>query len=305
MTLTTLAMLLLAADGGTLEWAPVEITATPQAFMPDGGAKLTEKITFHGALELTSTAKNFGGLSGLRFWNGKFYAVSDKRGGLFRFNVVEDAKGTLTGIAPGAEGVIVDIGDAEAIEFANGALWVSNEDSTTISSFPLVGDQISAAATRNPIPTEGWALEHNKGFEAVASSKECALMFSELSGMGFIGKPDAMTGAAPNLSALGWPPEFSPTDVTWAVPGKLAYAVLRKFDGKAYGGIARLTMPGCGPKNFKLDVLTTWGEPLLVDNYEALAVVHGAKEDTLYVLSDDNFKTKGPQHTFLLKFTVK
>lgn len=298
----SLILLLLAADGAGLEWKPIEVTSTPVALMPDGGTKL-DALTFKGAVELVSTTDTFGGLSGLRLWNGKLYAVSDKRGTLFRFNATHDAKGNLTGVT-GAEAVTIDIGDAEALEFANGAMWISNEDSTTISSFPIVKEQIGANATRSAMPTEGWNLGRNKGFEAMAVSKDCVLLFSELSGMGFIGKPGAMTTAAPNLSALAWPAEFSPTDVTWVTPGKLAYAVLRKFDGKAYGGIARLTMKDCSPKDFKLEVLTTWGEPVLVDNYEALTVIPGAKADTLFVLSDDNFKSKGPQRTLLLEFTL-
>ncbi|MBL8914397.1 MAG: esterase-like activity of phytase family protein [Archangium sp.] len=301
---TLVIALLLAADVGTasVEWKSIEVTSTPVGLLPDGGVKL-DALAFKGAVELTSTAETFGGLSGLRMWNGKLYAVADKRGTLFRFAPTHDAKGNLTGVS-GAEATSLDIGDAEALEFANGAMWVSNEDSTTISSFAVTKDQISSSATRAAMPTEGWNLARNKGFEAIAISKDCALMFSELSGMGFIGKPDAIFTAPPNLSALAWPPDFSPTDVHWVTPGKSALVVLRKFDGKAYGGIARVTMSGCSPKDFKLQVLTTWGEPVLVDNYEALVVVPGAKTDTLFVLSDDNFKSKGPQHTYLLEFSL-
>lgn len=301
----SLLLVLLAAPAGSLEWKPVEVTATPVALMPDGGVTLGP-LTFKGAVELTSSSDTLGGLSGLRWWNGKLYGVSDKRGTLFRFTPTHDARGTLTAVT-GTQAVTLDLGDAEALEFANGAMWVSNEDSTTLSSFPIANDLISATGTRSAMPTDGWNLGRNKGFEAMALASDCALVFSELNGLGFIGKPDALATAAPNLIALPWPVGFSPTDVTWVTPGKLAYAVLRRFDpqeGRAYGGLARLSMGDCSEKGFRLEVLTTWTAPVLVDNFEGLAVSSGAKLDTLFLVSDDNFKSKGPQRTLLLEFTT-
>lgn len=305
--MTTLILLLLSADGGvtqpTLQWSPVQLTAAPQALMQDGGVKLGDKVTFRGAIELTSNAATFGGLSGLRLWNGKFYAVSDKRGTLFRFSPKFDAKGTLVGVEPTAEAATIDVGDAEALEFTDDEMWVSNEDSMSLSGFRLLGDQIGAIANRSALPTEGWGLGRNKGFEALAAKKDCALIFSEAASNGFVGNPKAL--AAPNLTSLAWPEGFSPTDVAWAEPGKIAYVVLRKFDGNAYGGLARVTTSDCSAKGFKIEVLAQWGWPLLTDNSEAIDVALSKEGTALFVLSDDNFKSKGPQRTLLYKFTVR
>jgi hypothetical protein len=302
----TLILLLLAADGGaTLQWSPVQLTASPQAMMPDGGVKLSDEVTFRGAIELTSSAETFGGLSGLRLWKGSLYAVSDKRGTLFRFKPKLDAKGTLVGVENGAEAASIDVGDAEALELTEDELWVSNEDSLSLSRFRLQGDRIGATATRSALPTEGWGLGRNKGFEAMAAKKDCALIFAEAAGNGFVGKPQALATAAPNLTALSWPEGFSPTDVAWAEPGKLAYVVLRKFDGNAYGGLARVTLKDCSPKDFKIEVLAQWGWPLLTDNSEAIDVAVSKEGTALFVLSDDNFKSKGPQRTLLYKFSLR
>ncbi len=307
--MTTLILLLLAADGGvmqpTLNWSPAQLTAVPQAMMADGGVKLSDKVTFSGAIELISNVDTFGGLSGLRIWNGKFYAVSDKRGTLFRFTPKFDAKGTLVGVEPAGEAAHVEVGDAEALEFTEDEMWVSNEDSMSLSRFRLLGDQIGAIANRSALPTEGWGLGRNKGFEAVAAKKNCALIFAEAAGTGFVGKPQDLATAAPNLTDLAWPSGFSPTDVTWAEPGKRAYVVLRKFDGNAYGGLARVTMSDCSAKDFKIEILAQWAWPMLTDNSEAIDLQVGPKDTTLFVLSDDNFKSKGPQHTLLYKFIVR
>lgn len=304
----SLALLVLAADGGftqpVLNWSPVVITATPQSMMFDGGVKLSPKVTFRGAVELTSTVDTFGGLSGLRFWNGQLYAVSDKRGTLFRFTPTFDAKGTLVGVS-GGEAAKADIGDAEALEFTEDAMLVSNEDSTTLSRFRLLGEQIGSIGERSPMPTERWGLTRNKGFEALAVTKECALAFSELAGTGFVGPPGKLATAAPNLTAIAWPTDFSPTDAEWLVPGKIAYVALRKFDGLPYAGLARVTMSDCSAKDFSVEVLAQWGLPLLVDNTEALTIGLGQEGVALYLASDDNFRARGPQRTLLYKFVVK
>jgi hypothetical protein len=304
----SLIVVVLAADAGTsqpvLNWSPVSISSTPQPLMADGGVKLSAKVTFRGAVELTSSADTFGGLSGLRFWNGVLYAVSDKRGTLFRFTPTFDAKGTLVGVS-GGEATHLDIGDAEALEFTDDAMLVSNEDSTTLSRFRLLGEQIGSIGERSPMPTEGWGLGRNKGFEALAVSKDCALAFSELAGTGFVGPPAALSTAAPNLTSVAWPTDFSPTDAVWLEPGKVAYVALRKFDGLAYAGLARVTMRECSVQDFSVEVLAQWGLPLLVDNSEALTVGLGKEGVALYLASDDNFRSKGPQRTVLYKFVVK
>jgi hypothetical protein len=82
-------------------------------------------------------------------------------------------------------------------------------------------------------------------------------------------------------------------------------AVLRKFDGNAYAGLARITMSDCSAKDFKIEVLAQWGWPLLTDNSEAIDVRLGREGTELFVLSDDNFKSKGPQRTLLYKFIVR
>ncbi len=304
----SLLVLVLAADGGvtqpTLSWSRVPITATPQPLMFDGGVKLSAKVTFRGAVELTSTADTFGGLSGLRFWNGLLYAVSDKRGTLFRFVPTFDAKGTLVGVS-GGEAAHLDIGDAEALEFTDDAMLISNEDSTTLSRFRLLGEQIGSIGERSPMPTEGWGLSRNKGFEALAVTKDCALAFSELAGTGFVGPPSALSTAAPNLTSIAWPTDFSPTDAVWLEPGKVAYVALRKFDGLPYAGLARVSMSGCSAKDFSVEVLAQWGLPLLVDNSEALTLGIGREGVALYLASDDNFRSRGPQRTLLYKFVLK
>lgn len=303
-----LVLMVLAADGGptqpVLNWSPVELAATPEQLMFDGGVKLSPKVTFRGAVRLTSTVDTFGGLSGLRFWNGQLYAVSDKRGTLFRFTPTFDAKGSLIGVS-GGEAAKADVGDAEALEFTDDAMLVSNEDTTTLSRFRLLGEQIGSIGERSPMPTEGWGLSRNKGFEALAVTKECALAFSELAGTGFVGPPAALATAAPNLTQLAWPADFSPTDAAWLEPGKVAYVALRKFDGLPYAGLARVTMSDCSEKDFRVEVLAQWGLPLLVDNSEALALGLGKEGVALFLASDDNFRSRGPQRTLLYKFIVK
>ena len=111
---------------------------------------------------------------------------------------------------------------------------------------------------------------------------------------------------APNLTQLPWPADFSPTDAVWS-PRKssVAFVLLRKFkDQKVSAALGRLTVRGCAAKDLSFELLAEWAAPVLVDNMEGLAVVKASKGLELYLVSDDNFRTHGPQRTLLFKFAL-
>jgi hypothetical protein len=274
-----------------------DIQAVPRALAPDAGPRpALGETEVLGIVQLTSSDRRFGGLSGLSFDGDRLVAISDV-GRWVSFRLDVDDEGRPMGVGQleigelgGLDGSKRD-GDSEEITWTPEGWVVSFERRHRLMLYP---DGLSGKPTRLAAP-QGYARQPgNGGVEAVARLHDGRLLLlseeggnDDGTGRAWLGRPGVWeplsyhreglfhpTGAAvlPNGDVLVTERRF-----TWM--GGVALRLVR-LDAAAIRSGAVLE----GHELFRLE------PPLLVDNYEGIALRRRADGRVVaYIIADDNF----------------
>lgn len=311
---------------------PIEITARRIRSFDRSGTKEERfaNLVFRGGLVLTSSAKPFGGLSGIAIEadGHRFMAVSDEGNWLSGDIVYEGTapaaiKNAHMGPYLAIAGRTLDRkrdNDAEAISLADGnlsrgAVLIGFERNHRIGRFPVIDGILMAPTAYLKLPPEARRMRSNKGFEAVAVMqggpyKGSPVAFSER----FPDNPEQHTGwiwlkGEPQRLALQDIDGFDVTDAASLADGSLL-VLERRFRWSEWTQGVRMRLRRIAASELKPG-LVMHGEKLLeadlskeIDNMEGLAVHRSqAGETVLTIISDDNFNSF-LQRTLLLQFTL-
>jgi hypothetical protein len=316
----------LAAQSPRVAVAPVriEIRAQPLAGFDarDASRHQFGALQFRGGLELTSSSREFGGISAIRVAadGNRFLAVTDKGRWLRGRILYREAKPVGLAdveMAPvlGPDGRPITARgwyDTEAIAEDGNIIYLGVERVHQILRFDYGKDGLMARGQPIAVPPAMKKLPSNKGIEGLVAVPRGAplggslLAFSE-QGLDGAGNLFAFIigGPSPGAFAVRRSGDFDITDATLLPPGDLL-VLERKFS--YLSGVAirirRIPLAGVqpgalvdGPAVLEADM------GYQIDNMEGLAVHRTAAGETVLTLvSDDNFSPI--QRTVLLQFTL-
>ncbi|MCR9179727.1 MAG: peptidylprolyl isomerase [Erythrobacteraceae bacterium] len=279
-------------------------------------------LIFRGGVEIAPDKANIGGISGLDWWDGQLYAVADD--GRWLVLTPEDVQGRLVDVSLVRIGNLLDekgnkLGgkarsDAEAITRQPTGEWlVAFEQDHRIWQYAALGGPATDTGAREDL---GAAVElmrtakPNGGLETLAVGENTLIACGEWAGTE---RPNcvhaSMGGVFPfNLPAPEGIAEFGgvPTDAA-CKPDDTCYVLFRSYTPGVGNHAAIVALPLDGEPQ----TLAILAPPLLLDNFEGLAVREEAGRTFLYLVSDDNFRNcdggqrAGCQRTLLMKFEVK
>jgi len=271
-------------------------------------------LTLMSAFQLDSKDKRFGGLSGLSFGpDGKLYAVSD-RGYWLSAKIVTDSGGVLTGLAesriarmltPAKTPVSGSLADAEALAVTpNGSFLVAFEGRHRIWRYDPPPHTLESAPTPILVPAELSRAPSNGGIEGLTSLPDGRLLAltEEFSNPDGSFKGWLIDGS--QFAELSYLPSkgFRVTDCAALkngdvlvlerryVPFGILSARLTIVDGKTIQPGGKLS----GREVLRIE------QPLVVENFEGLAVQQTSTGTMIYLVSDDNYSPF--QQTLLLQF---
>ena len=273
-------------------------------------------LTLMGAYQLNSKDKRFGGLSGLSIGaDGKLYAVSD-RGYWISARIIPNGEGEIADLAdwqiapmltPARARVTGSLADAEALGRAqDGSFFVAFEGRHRIWRYDAPPRTLESTPIPIAVPTDLLRAPSNGGLEGLTALPN--------------GRMLALTEefANPDGSFKGWLLDgnrfgelsYSPakgfhvTDCAALDNGDVLVLERRYIPFGVMSG--RLTMvegktvkPGAklsGKELLRIE------HPLVVENFEGLAVQQTAKGTMIYLVSDDNYNPF--QETLLLQFLL-
>jgi hypothetical protein len=293
----------------------IAVTATAVPLNPNDLQQMqVDSLQFVAGFELTSTAPEWGGYSGMVMSdNGSTLVAISDIGRWLRLELTHDAGGKLTGIgAARTEPLLNEAGqpvagkewsDAEGITAVpDGGFIVSFERNHRLWRFAAVDGVPSGAAVAVTAPAEITALPENSGIEALLADGRGELtLLAE-------GGTDSGASRGWRQQGAEWQPlriersdGFEPTDL--AAAGGAELALLERRYTEQDGPAARISlltadMPDGPHTAYTLAVLRL---PLSVDNFECIAVrPNPAGGRDVYLLSDNN---QNPlQRTLLLQF---
>lgn len=272
-------------------------------------------LRFRGGLDLRSSDRRFGGLSGLDVSpdGRQLIAVSD-RGAWFSGRLTYDDDGRLSGIGDtvmqpliGKDGAPLNgraSTDSESIARLNdGSLIVGFEQRHRLNRFAARG----ARAQPFGAPASLTASPKNGGVEAMTRlwGNELLVLSERLEATPGIAAGWIGTGSRWRPVGLRKTGRFRPVGAATRDDGTV-FLLERRFT--TIGGIAaRISMVPAGkiaPRGiFQGTELAELSAPLVADNFEGIAVRRGGPDETLiYVISDDNFHSL--QRTLLLMFSL-
>ncbi len=279
-------------------------------------------LEFRGGLQLTSSDKQFGGISAIHVAGdgGAFIALSDK-GQWLRGRIVYQA-GRPAGIANaemapilGADGFPLAARgwfDTESIAADGGTLYVGIERVNEIVRFDYGRDGLLARGQRIALPPEIKTLPYNRGLEALVFVPRGSPLAGTLIAISERGLDSAgnirgflIGGPRPGDFTIKRSGDYDISDAALLPGGDLL--VLERHYSIARGVAMRLrriaqnsVRPGMlldGPVLVEADL------GFQIDNMEGLAVHRTAQgEVVLTLVSDDNFSAI--QRTILLQFTL-
>ncbi len=276
------------------------------------------ELTLLSSFVFDANDKRFGGLSGIALdpSGDMLFAVSD-RGYGFSAHLSHDQTGRLTGVGPWTmlplktpEGQQVRrrMIDAEAVVHERDGAWlVAFENRHRIWRYPPSAAAFAALPHPVPIPGELVRAPRNGGLEAMTRLPDGRLLllteeFRNADGSlkGWL-LSEAETAQISYLASDG----FAPTDVGVLPDGDVL--VLERRFRPASGVAIRLRripydqlLPGAHLSGRELMSLKM---PLVIDNFEGLAVRTSPQGETLlYLISDDNFNFF--QQTLFLQFRL-
>ncbi|MEM7462215.1 MAG: esterase-like activity of phytase family protein [Pseudomonadota bacterium] len=278
------------------------------------------RLKFIGGLELTSDNRQFGGISGFRFFpdRSNFIAVTDKGytiNGAFKRDVagaLDDV--LLADIAPlpDPDGNLFTKkrdSDAEALELAGNNALVAFENNDRINSYVLANGRISGDPDSVFPKVKLLRLANNKGLEALARSppnrKDFEFIAITEESLNAEGNHRAFLLSGDDIAELSIARinEFGVTDADFLPNGDLI--ILERFHSTFSGTEIRLRqiagetiMPGAVLYG---DIILEADTNFRIDNFESLDITIDENSDTfLTLVSDDNFSVL--QNTLILEF---
>lgn len=288
----------------------------------DPALKIFGALEFRGGLELTSSYKEFGGLSAIRLSadGTRFLAASDKarwfRGRiLYRNGAPQSLVDVETAYMLGADGRPLEWRgwyDTESIAEDGGTIYVGIERVHRIVRFDYGKDGLLARGQPIAVPVEFKSLPRNKGIECLAIPAKGQPLAGTLIAISERGLDDAgnilgflIGGAAPGKFTVKRLDGFDVSDCAVS-PGAELFVLERRASwtrGLATR-IRRISLskikPGAavdGPILMEADL------GFNIDNMEGLSVHRGPSgEIVLTLVSDDNFSAL--QRTVLLQFVT-
>lgn len=307
---------------GTLQQTlaePLTVHSTPVALNPyDATHRNVGALTYMGGVELKSSHRAFGGLSGLTVSadGHRILAVSD-RGHWLRARLDLDDAGRLTGLSDTAIFPMRDrdnlplrghLADAEAlVQEAGGRVLVAFERVHRLWRYSLLEGLEDAKPHDYPAPPDLRQAPANQGIEAMTRLGDGRLVLLTEDYVDANDRRRGWVSEGPRYHPIAmWVRDrFKPTDMT-RLPNGDVLLLERRFT--VVGGIAaRLSIIPASTiqPNAVLEprVIAVLQPPLTVDNMEGVATAPGPGVTTdIYILSDDNFKSI--QRTLLLKFRM-
>ena len=295
---------------------------TPVELAPGEPDKEAGELVFKGGVEIAPDKAQIGGISGLEWHDGQLYAVADD--GRWLVLTPEDVQGRLVDVSEVTLVPLLDErarplgnkarGDAEALTRLPSGEWlVAFEQEHRIWRY---ADLEGPAADAGDRPDARAALAllakaaPNGGIEAMAATSDVFLACGEWVGGA---EPNCVHASMGGISRFNLPaPEGIaeaggvPTDAACKTDGT-CYVLFRSYR-PGEGNRAAIVELGRDAAPRTLAVLTP---PLLLDNFEGLAVRESEAGDFLYLVSDDNFRNcdgaarAGCQRTLLMKFLIK
>ena len=275
------------------------------------------KLEFRGGLDLRSTDRRFGGLSGLRVSadGAGITAVSDN-GYWLAATLAYDRRGHLAAAGAAALGPLIGenlkplvntmAGDAESLERTSSGWLVGFEHAHRIL-FYRDSDPPFARPAPFPTPPGFSAAPVNEGLEALAALPDGRLLAitegltTETGDLrGWVLEPGGWQTLSYVRTEL-----FQPADAA-ALPNGDVLVLERRFSfiGGFGSRIVRLRHADITPgARLSGEELARIERPLVTDNFEGIAVRPGAAGETLvYIVSDDNYQPL--QRTLLFMFAL-
>ena len=304
--------------------AKIEIRARPiDSFDPrETSRKQFGSLMFRGGLELSSSHKQFGGLSSIRVGaNGSnFLAVTD-RGYWLRGRITYGGE-VPTGIADAeiapmlySDGRPITARgwyDTEALAEDSGIAYVALERVHRILKFDYGKRGLLARGTLVPVPPEMGKLPSNKGIECLMVAPKGSSIAGALIAISERGMDDAgnirgflIGGPKPGLFSFKPSDDFDVVDC--AITPNSEVLILERYFSWRRGVAMRIRrvpltdiVPGAVLEG---QLLISADMGFQIDNMEGLSVHRAANGDTVLTLvSDDNFSLI--QRTILLQFTL-
>ncbi|MFN3862833.1 MAG: esterase-like activity of phytase family protein [Erythrobacter sp.] len=289
--------------------SPVELAAGE----PD---KQVGELIYRGGVEIAPDKAAIGGISGLEWHDGRLYAVTDD--GRWMVLTPEDVRGRLVDVSQVTLAPLLDEngrklgtkerGDAEGLTRTRDGAWlVAFEQAHRIWRYAdLAG---AATGTENGAASLVAGAEANGGIETLAAYASGLLACGEWSDSS---RPNCLRITASGAQAFTLPAPTGiagsggvPTDAACAADGT-CYVLFRSYQ-QSEGN--RAAVVKLAPDN-AATTLAVFTPPLMLDNFEGLALREDAIGTFLYLASDDNFrncdsKPAGDcQRTLLMKFLI-
>ncbi len=311
----TLSALLLALSAPALAQSETFLPLTsPVELAPGEPEKQVGELIYRGGVEIAPDKAGIGGISGLEWHEGQLYAVTDD--GRWLVLTPEDVQGRLVDVSSVTLGALLDErgrklgskerGDAEAITFdpAHGWLVAFEQEHRIWRYQDLAGPAEAFDAFLNPalVPTAP-----NNGYETLASYAGGAILCVEDYAPGQGNCRHVLDGTAREVVPPAPIAEHggAPTDAA-CLDNDVCYILFRSYK-PGYGNRAAIVELS---REFEPTTLAIFDAPLLLDNFEGLAVRKDANGTFLYLVSDDNFRNcdgndrPGCQRTLLMKFLI-
>ena len=282
-----------------------------------------KRLTFIGGLDLSSSAKGFGGFSALHFDKSGTHGLAVSDGGVWmRFDLAleagKPASVTNAEISPlhDAQGRSIagsPKGDAESLALRDGEAFIGFEQTDAIRRFDLGKDGLGAKAQATYFPDDIKQLRTSRGLESLAVFADTSRYPGALLAIGespVRGEQNNRAWiiedkSARRLSVVARD-GFQITDAAFLKSGNLLILErrftppfdlsmrMREISGAAISGGAKLDG----------DVLVEARLGAPIDNMEGLAVSTGADGgEEISLISDDNYNLF--QRTLLLRFKYK
>ncbi len=320
MTLRRLLLALLAALTAAFpaqaqdEFLPL---TTPVELQQGAGDAEVGELIFRGGVEIAPDKAGIGGISGIEWHDDQLYAVADD--GRWLVLTPEDIAGRLVDVSSVRIGDLRDLrggklgskgrGDAEAITRLPSGEWlVAFEQDHRIWRYAELGRAATGVESGAAALISG--AEANGGIEALAAFDGGLLACGEWADPA---RPNCLAITADGARSFHLPAPAGiaevggvPTDAACRGDGT-CYVLFRSYiPGQGNRAAIVELAPDGAPKT-----LAVLAPPMLLDNFEGLAVREMQGNTFLYLISDDNFRNceskpgDGCQRTLLMKFEVK